>query len=551
MTQILIAHRDTDVAQDIEDTLARRLGTEPMPGPLFNTKHNGSHALAALDAAPTAVAVVELDLPLDRRSGPTLLGGLHFAEATRARHPTLPLVFVAPFTSAELSTKIESLGNASLVLEGSSFDHDLQSNVLLAIRPASPAHPSAAAATAASAPAAKKPRVRYVIELVLRKAPGDEDRYVAVYRVKSIGDPNPYRNELDIYIEPEHIQQLKADTAALQTSTNWKKEYQAIGERLFTLMLTRNFEIGVDLGRLDQRIRDRGVGSDIAICFIVDKAVYPIAFEALHDVVGQNRKFWLERAPVWRQLGLPAREKALFQDESTQDGPIDCLIVEADAVGRIEPWALRFDPLPSVRAEADWLAGHLGSQSGVRIGRIGRIRHDNGRVRTEILQDGRRVEEEHDAPFAKVLENILTAGTPWHLVHYAGHSHYDANRERGWLLLPGLQSASGEAPPLEQIGAATFAEWLQHTRLIVMSSCYGSSQAFVYNLCEYQVAAVTGFRWTIGDHTAGVHSRRFYEELFRRRSIEDALRETWKYMYDSHYDDRVWISSELVMQYAT
>ncbi|MCP6374024.1 hypothetical protein NL455_29515, partial [Klebsiella pneumoniae] len=74
------------------------------------------------------VVVVDLDLPRDRSSGPVALGGLQFAEAARTRDPALRLIFIAPLTSAELSAKIEALGNATLVVQGFDFDKDLRAH---------------------------------------------------------------------------------------------------------------------------------------------------------------------------------------------------------------------------------------------------------------------------------------------------------------------------------------------------------------------------------------------------------------------------------------
>jgi hypothetical protein len=102
----------------------------------------------------------------------------------------------------------------------------------------------------------------------------------------------------------------------------------------------------------------------------------------------------------------------------------------------------------------------------------------------------------------------------------------------------------------EYVGTPEFAKWLVQTRLVYMSSCRGSSQDFVFNLCKQAIPAVTGFRWDIEDASADKHSRRFYEELFRMRSIEDALRETWIHTFGQDRESKVWASSQLVMQLA-
>ncbi|MDM0002833.1 CHAT domain-containing protein [Variovorax sp. J22P240] len=90
-----------------------------------------------------------------------------------------------------------------------------------------------------------------------------------------------------------------------------------------------------------------------------------------------------------------------------------------------------------------------------------------------------------------------------------------------------------------------FADWLSRTRFLYLSSF--ASQDFVLNLCARGVPALASFRWNIDDSMARRHSQAFYEELFQRRSIEDALFRAWNRMFGQYRVDRVWASMQLVM----
>jgi hypothetical protein len=540
MTQILIAHPNADMVDEIKETLDRRFDEDATPRPMITYERNGAFALKALEPEPPEVVVIDLELPTDRRSGPVPLGGLHFAEAAHARHPALPLVLIASSGSPELSARVDALGNAALVLQGHRFDSDLQDQVLQGLARAASLAPGAGAGPITVA-AKTGPPVRYLIEFTLR-ASGH-----CTYRVWSENDRVPYAKHLPLEIPAEKLEELRAATARLPASPNWARDYEAIGENLICLLLS-NKDIALDLGALQQLSRERA-GSQIAICFVVDEGAYPIALEALRGAGTSSRKYWLEWAPIWRQLdNMTARRTALFQDAETRDDPIDCLVVEADAEGKVDNLGLDLQALRGVEDEARWLVQHLRAQRGVKIGRIGRIRVRQGQVQTSVSDSGADPNQVQPGTFAEVLEELLTQQGPWHLVHFAGHSHYDDADRTGYVILPGPPPAAGEQTSPEPVGTRRFAKWLAQTQLVYMSSCRGSSPAFVYDMCTREVAAVTGFRWNIKDDTAVHHSRRFYEELFKRRSIEEALHHTWNHMYECYSKDRVWISSELVMQ---
>jgi hypothetical protein len=327
------------------------------------------------------------------------------------------------------------------------------------------------------------------------------------------------------------------------------RDYEALGNRLRDVLLGGDIQVIKNLAHLSGRMQTAEPGSQPAICFVVEKGLYPIALEALRGdgVTG----YWLEKAPVWRRLAINgSRRFPLFQDEETREGPINCLVVEADASGMVSDLNVQVGPIPGVREEARELIDYLGKQTTVCIGKIGRIWCEGGNVYKSVSVSGELPTEGEvcKGSFRQAMSDMLTAGEPWHLVHHAGHSHYDAVNDYGYVLLPG--ESRDVVHELDYVGATEFAKWLSRTRFVYMSSCLGSSQDFVFNLCMHGVPALAGFRWNIDDEMAKRHSQTFYEELFRRRSIEEALFWTWNRMYGRHRANRVWASSQLVMQYS-
>jgi hypothetical protein len=132
----------------------------------------------------------------------------------------------------------------------------------------------------------------------------------------------------------------------------------------------------------------------------------------------------------------------------------------------------------------------------------------------------------------------------WDLVHYAGHSHYDEERGKGYLFLPG---EFVEALDIELLN--TYLERAQ-TRFIYLSGCQSSETGFVFELARMQIPAVLGFRWPIHDLPASKFAHRFYEELFRSRApcLEKAFLATRCAIRDMFHRDKIWAAAILILQ---
>ncbi len=551
MNRILIANPSMDMVDVIRELLEERLDAGNALA--FDYARNRSAAQQALRMEAHRMLITELDLAENKTSSVAREGGLELARQALADFPDLALVIVAPYTTPEISERVAAMSNAALVLQGPDFEDDLVDQVRIGLAASGRVEPRAAHAegTGTLNPAtpilvdrAAEP-VSFVIEISLREG-GDCD-----YHAKSEGGRVPFRSDLKFAVKREDLQELVALTAKLVDSPSWAREYEALGDRLRNVLLEGDIEVIKDVARLSDRMSTAKPGSQPKICFIVEKGLYPIALEALRGKESPTMThYWLQKSLVWRQLAVRTPQFPLFHDPETREGPINCLVVEADTSGMVKQWNdLQFESIPGVKQEADWLVDHLRTQSNVRVGKIGRIWCDGGKVFTSVSAGTRSAPAEAcDGSFRDAMSAMLMDDEPWHLVHYAGHSHYDADDDFGYVLLPGRTQAVLHEP--DYVGTTDFARWLSRTRFVYMSSCRGSSQDFVFNLCLHGVPALAGFRWNIEDTMAGEHSKTFYENLFKRRSIDDALHQTWNYMFGRYRKNRVWAATQLVMQYA-
>ena len=536
MTRILVAHRDADVAEDIRAMLRDMVGVCYEPATAPEPSHRAGVSVSIVTETPDLV-VLDLDLPLDGHHPSEPRGGLALAGRLRQLLPNLPLIVLATSKDPALSEAVSAIPRTVLVSQGSGLEAELTCRVrdLLGVVPGRVIQPSA-----------RKRAPHFLIEFHLR-ADGD-----CTYRWRRVDEGGvEWGWPLPFTVEARNLKMLKKASDRLALSFDWPGDYQRIGDELRKIFLEGDLSVVKSIARLGERIERERPGAHASLCFVVDESHYPIALEALRNgEVRGDHYYWLERAPLWRQVALrDRRQKPLFEDPGTRDGPINCLIVEANAEGRVKELRASFESLPGVKEEADALASFLHGQATTKVGKIGRISQRASGVHVSLSTAGSPVPPLAQAgSFREVLQDLLAGDDPWHLVHFAGHSHYDIKHDWGYVVMPGRRTPGSRPAPPDYIGAPDFAAWLSRTRFIYMSSCMGSSQDFVFQLCKHDVPAVAGFRWPIEDKDAVAYSEAFYRALFARRSIEAAVHDTWLHLYGQHRGKSTWASSQLVMQ---
>jgi DNA-binding NarL/FixJ family response regulator len=532
MTRLLIAHHDVDMVDLIQEELLAGL-----PNAALNISYckNRQRALELISAHAPDLLIAYIDLAEDRTSSRMEKNGLELVRALRNNGMNLPCVLLAPSASRDLSSAVYAIDGARLVLEGSSFSADLLQHVQAALEASTPPATNAGQKRRARQ-AVEADSIDFVIDMRLRRDGNCN------YTSWSRGGRAPFRNEKKFSVEPAALQDLIKRSQDLAVSETWQGEYRALGELLRDVLIRGNLDVNEDIGFARGMMFSQNRNSIPSIRFIVESGIHLIAFEAIVDNQGD---YWMQRAAVWRQLDLRIGQFPLYQDEGTRAGPINTLIIEANAEGRVAALGLDFPLLAGVSEEADWLENLLRTQAGRRIGKIGRIRRDaeSGEIVTSVSnRTGTPKLARSKDTFPAILRKMLEDGEPWHIVHYAGHSHYDAKSDSGFVILPGQ--------PPDPLSTTEISSWLSRSRFVYMSSCLGSSQDFVFNLCKSNVPAVAGFRWNVDDGMAREHSRTFYQELLARRSLEGAFVETWKQMYGKYKMDRVWAAPELIVQLA-
>jgi hypothetical protein len=127
-------------------------------------------------------------------------------------------------------------------------------------------------------------------------------------------------------------------------------------------------------------------------------------------------------------------------------------------------------------------------------------------------------------------------------VHYAGHSLY-AEDKTGYVFFPGEKFA-------EAVKIDVFSQHLRNAqvRFVYLSSCQSSEDDFVFQLANNLVPAILGFRWKIDDNKAKDYALKFYEYLFKHRSLEQAFLEARRYVHDKYEDNRIWALPLLILQ---
>jgi hypothetical protein len=273
------------------------------------------------------------------------------------------------------------------------------------------------------------------------------------------------------------------------------------------------------------------------IRFIVEKDIHPLVLESLVEKNAGRSNFWMLKAHIYRKVALSsfedARLKPLYEDEETREGKINCLIIESNVEGWDEEIYEELELLKNVPEESKWLEEHLNeNQHSFALDKVVRLPN-----------------KDFPAPVTREkVENVLTDGTHWHLVHYAGHSFYDSRNKKGvgYLFFQGSKG-------VERENIEKFSGWLREakTRFIYMSSCHSSEEDFVFELAEKGIPSAIGFRWDIDDPKAFEHTRIFYKHLFRLRSLEYAFLNTRQDMHAAKENHIIWAAPMLIMQAKT
>ena len=334
---------------------------------------------------------------------------------------------------------------------------------------------------------------------------------------------------------------LQIDTLSLERLVNrskrierndsdWEEELLEIGQDLGKALFDDNPPFLRVLKEAENRV---GGADKKSICFTVEKSVHPAVLEALTD--SDQRSFWMLKVPIYRRLIRSAQEplqrSALFKGRGRRPERFRALIIESPAEGVVDGLTnkkgrpLTLNPLAHVKEEADAVEALLLPWAEKPLKRIG----------PDDVPPGSSLWGE--------VQKVLSEGR-WDLVHYAGHSYYDEEKEKGYIFFPGEF--------VEKVDVEMFNSHLDRaqTRFAYLSGCQSSETGFVFELARLQIPAVLGFRWPINDDAALRFASGFYEKLFGNAApcLEKAFLATRCAMRDKLKQDKIWASAMLILQ---
>lgn len=524
---LVIVHADSYMRDDLRD-FALDAGL-PLEEPM-RFFGDAAGARADIAARKPLVLVTAVDLADGARST-----GVALAAEMQARWPGVPVCLVAKNPDPELTNAVLGLTALAVILEGGDLEREFRHALRRMLLPA----------PAAGQEKPREPRYDVNIRLL---ASGN-----CTYEVRSTNTEIPHSPHIPFGVDPQKLKSLMEDSVRLQEDEHWRASYQRIGSDLTRALIHEQAFVSRDLGIIEG-LRARSPVT-VGMCFTVERSLYPIAVESLSTPEPGEHRFWLQGAPLWRQLpDFRMDHLPLFADSETRGRPINCLLVDAECAGKVTLHGqdVKVNPLPGVKREIGEILREAMGADPACVGQIGHIRFEDGKVVTSIRRaDGTQPPPERSRrPFDEVLGDLLSGSEPWHLVHFAGHSHFttESGQEYGYVFLPTPAKDPGVIPAPMATGIPRFATWLQSSRFVYLSSCVSSHHDFAFNLCANNIPAMSGFRWQVDDELACLHSARFYRSLFRHRSIERALHETWVDMFAEHRDHRVWASSQFVIQ---
>lgn len=484
----------------------------------WSTARNLAEARSTIQGRHPDLVITEVELWEDEKTpdgaGEQHRRGLDLVREVRAVNPKAAAILVTGQVDNDIFALTQS-ENAGLALHGAGILEKLRSEMVRFLGPTKSALPR---------------RVNLEICLTTEGQ--------STYQFQMEGQPALPGRPLEV--DKNKLKKLVEKSRRVPKDTEtWKSELTEVGEELADELFQptpTNLLFRDEFNRWEGKV---GI-QNIRVRFTVQDTLHPIVVEALKQ--SENSDYWMLQTAVYRgqkpQRNGSAEPHGLFQDEETAEGPLNFLIVQADlpyrdivSEGEID---VTLDPLPNVAAEVAAVESLLKDLKAQQKP-IGEVRV----IATRGLPAG--------ASLKDLVEDLLrNGGTHWHILHYAGHTYYDAAHETGYLFFPG---ANGKYEPVK---IDLFAWWLKSadTRFVFLSSCEGAQQDFIYHLAKERVPAIMGFLWNVSDPKAREFAESFYDKLLggKERSLEYACLAAKQEMHAKYENNPIWASPVLVMQ---
>lgn len=501
-TQVLVVTADEGTADIVGHCIEEIGGAMKLELLVDRAKHR-REAEVRLDRGPYGLVVTDAELPDDAHAAVNegAHGGLSVMGRAKQVDAATPVI-VLGLTFEKVIAEETGASDADYVLrDGGEWDSWLAKVVRKCLQ----------------AQPARHKDLRLEVDIYLQPA----GKYHSHLNI--VGLPGSDWEE-PLELNPDELTRLSLECEDLEGAKHWQRHLGYIGETLFRQIFEANPRFFKRYYRYLAKIDDE---KNVSIRFVVDRNVHPIVLEALKETGDAH---WMLKGPIYRRVNLPSDRYALFQDQDTRERPVNCLLIEAnlETQALIPKLGIALDRLENVKSEIAWLKR-----------RLEELRKANPRLIGEVaVVDG----PGRHARFGDAVHEAVSSGS-WHLIHFAGHSHFGGNIGR--VFFP---SARGQ--PIEERTIEELSDWLRRcdARFVFLSSCHSSEEDFVFELASAHVPAVLGFRWNIEDELAEEYTKSFYTHLFRELSLESAFFEARKQMHATNRDKRIWASPILVMQ---
>lgn len=502
---LLVFNRNKEsLAEVVQEVFDERVFIDGLNG-LIDQETNLVKANKRLKLRQYNLLIVDLHVPADSKDASNADDrmGLEWIKALHAEGSSLPSIIVTTSPDEVLSYKASRLPDCRILSLGEHFS-DLLAEM--------------------SADALRGRNTKRGIYLELHISLTDNTRKPYFDIIGTIDGQDIKRNGV-LEIDNEIIQELRdrcCQNIPNLPKEHWEAELKRIGTNLFRELFDKNRILINQLYRLMDKIDPE---KQFQFRFEAGKTVHPVAFEALFE--NEKDFFWMLKYPICRQLPISGDYHELSIGRSDRRQRINCLIINSDVHEYVEELGKTFSELLNIQKESAFLESFLTEdRQALKIGTV------------------RRIDGPHNGvPFSETIRQVLNE-EKFHLVHYAGHSYYDAENSKGYLVLPG-----NDYP--EVLDIEEFSAWLRksQTQFVFLSSCHSSEEDFVYELASKEIPAILGFRWDLDDEMAYKYAKSFYQKLFKGKNrLEYALLEARKEMYADHRQNRIWAAPMLVLQ---
>ena len=457
------------------------------------------------DSKPDFV-VTSLALAPDSKSPVDEFGGLDFAQAVGAISQA-PIVVITP--SPMPDTVIDRLGQFRGAASYCPVGPDLAAKVLDRIRSAKPP--------------------RKVLDIVVRA--DDDNRWE--YEMHGENFQYPFERRGQLHFDEGAQNLCKWISVKIgEMPPDWHKQFEELGKSIVLSLFPGNnaFENEVRDG-----LREAGGLPHTRVTFVVGEDQYEIALEAVFPPVKPARYPWMICAPLVRNIRGQVVPNAPLFDSSRRSKR--CLIVGASTSGVVDDIAIDGQPLRLAELT------HIKDECDAVAAVFKKAQRDAGFEDPKVVG----IDPQHPVGKDEFLDLLQE---PWDVIHFAGHA-YHSPPPHSDEASPGPQraclfvGAPGKPVPIEMNTIAP--SMRETTRLLYLSGCKSANAGFAVSAAHYGVPAVLGFRWSISDGPAATHACLFYRQLFRKRAIDAAFRNTRRGMRRIDADDNAWASGILVM----